>query len=114
VLTGPLYRLEPGRGGGPVRETAGGSGLLYFTGFRERRQGGRRVMEARPGDNGLAFSRRKEKREWPSWAEWPGGPEWCLFGLAGRPWPREGHDSPRGGKGRGDGLAWRRRRPGTC
>jgi hypothetical protein len=37
-----------GRGGGPARETAGGSGLLYCTGFGERRRGGRRVMEAAP------------------------------------------------------------------
>jgi hypothetical protein len=39
VLTGLLYRLKPGRGGGPARETVGGSGLLYLTGFGERSRG---------------------------------------------------------------------------
>jgi hypothetical protein len=39
VLTGPLYRPESGRGGGPAREMAGGSGLLYFACFGERRRG---------------------------------------------------------------------------
>jgi hypothetical protein len=81
---------------------ASGSGLLYFTGFGERRRGGKEVMEATPswerrgggrwaamrwretpkngsgaqlGDSGLAFCRKKEKRVWPSWAKRPGGPE---------------------------------------
>jgi hypothetical protein len=134
MLTGTLYRSEPGRGGGLARETAGSSGLLYFTGFGERRRGGGGVMEAVPtwerrgggrwaarrrceaaendsdaqlGDSGLAFSRKREKREWPSWAERLGGPEWCRFGLAGRPRPREGEGGPRGGEGRQAKRGWR-------
>jgi hypothetical protein len=61
---------------------------------------------ARSGDNGLAFGRRKEKREWSSWAERPGGPECCRFGQAGRPRLREGEGGPRGGEGRWAGRGW--------
>jgi hypothetical protein len=133
VLTGTLYRSKPGRGGGLARETAGGSGLLYFTGFGERRRGGGGVMEAVPtwqrrdggrwaarrrrevaengggarsGDSGLAFGRRKEKREWLSWAERSGGPECYRFGLADRPMLREGEGGPRRGEGRWAGRGW--------
>jgi hypothetical protein len=58
VLTGPLHRLETGRGGRPVREMAGGSGLLYFTGFRESNGGSARRqrlgLQPEEGEEGVA------------------------------------------------------------